>query len=571
MPKLLNADYWKKAYLLEFRKNDELTDAFTFSVPPESEDFVFPQRKSETKTFGGGVIAEYGNDFVQISLSGSTINQELKLIYKSRLGTDNLTGEQEIFYLRDLLRDYGKQNNLQGKQVYLFSLNGGGKNIKNNPKWWQISVGELSISRNKDKPFCYNYKFTATGYPEITPKKKRKDVFGSVVKSWYSTMQTLFGKMNEGLDLLEEYGAGYISDLNELVTTTRKSVSILINSTNRYIDVINGIVTDAFGLVSNTVGIASDAIIDTLALGDKVVYTALRYYPTIATETWNNCLEVQKAAKAVADWCASIPENYFSTESAGQNIKTQLPKDTSDLDISDTYSTIAHELIKEANKIVAISSKTVNTMGFAVLPGTNWENDRIVITYGYKNIVITDAETKWDQLAMDYYGDPTLGTLIATYNNLSSEKPLESGTPILIPKLEFSESNAADNEVYNGHDEKDNYGKDILIKSKDFGLLNGDLDLSTGITNLEQALMNRYSTLVGARIRLEAYGIQASIGDALNATSSLIQASVHQTTIEDPRIDNVENINFVGVGDELTVSVIYVDINGARKIFGGTI
>ena len=134
MPKLLNADYWKKAYLLEFRKNDELTDAFTFSVPPESEEFIFPQRKSETKTFGGGVIAEYGNDFVQISLSGSTINQELKLIYKSRLGTDNLTGEQEIFYLRDLLRDYGKQNNLQGKQVYLFSLNGGGRNVKNNPK-----------------------------------------------------------------------------------------------------------------------------------------------------------------------------------------------------------------------------------------------------------------------------------------------------------------------------------------------------------------------------------------------------------------------------------------------------
>ncbi|MBO4640891.1 MAG: hypothetical protein J5710_14160 [Treponema sp.] len=571
MPKLLNADYWKKAYLLEFRKNDELTDAFTFSVPPESEDFVFPQRKSETKTFGGGVIAEYGNDFVQISLSGSTINQELKMIYKSRLGTDNLTGEQEIFYLRDLLRDYGKQNNLQGKQVYLFSLNGGGRNIKNNPKWWQISVGDLTISRNKDKPFCYNYKFTATGYPEVTPKKKRKDVFGSVVKSWYSKMQTLCGKMEEGLDLLETYGAGYISDLNELITTARTGVSVLINSADRYIDVVNGIITDTFGLVSNTAGIVSDATVDTLALGDKVVYSALRFYPTIASETWNNCLNVQASFKAIADWCASIPEDYFSTESAGQNIKTQFSEDTSDLDISDTYSTIAHESIKAANEAVAISSKTVNTMGFAVMPGTNWEDDKIVITYGYKNVIITDAETNWDQLAMDYYGDPSLGTLIATYNNLSSDTPLESGISILIPKLEFSESNASENEVYNSHDEKDNYGKDVLINEKDFGIVNGDLDLSKGIKNLEQALLNRYSTLIGARIRLEAYGIQASIGDALNATSSLIQASVHQTTIEDPRVDNVEDINFVGVGDELTVTVIYVDINGARKIFGGTI
>ena len=349
------------------------------------------------------------------------------------------------------------------------------------------------------------------------------------------------------------------------------SVSVLINSADRYIDVVNGIITDTLDLASNTAGIVSDATIDTLSLGDKVVYSALRYYPTIASETWNNCLNVQAAFKAVADWCASIPENYFSTESAGQNIKAQFSEDTSDLDIADTYSSIAHDGIKAADEAVTISSKTVNTMGFAVMPGTNWTDDKIVITYGYKNIIITDAETNWDQLAMDYYGEPSLGTLIATYNNLSGDTPLTSGTPILIPTLEFSESNASDNEVYNSHDEKDNYGKDVLINGKDFGIMNGDLDLSGGVSNLEQALMNRYSTLIGARIRLEAYGIQASIGDALNATSSLIQASVHQTTIEDPRIDNVEDINFVGVGDELTVTVIYVDINGARKIFGGTI
>ena len=83
MAKLLNADYWNKAYLLEFKMNGVLTDAFTFSVPPESEEFAFPQRKGETKTFGGAVISDYGNDLVQINLSGSTINQELKLIYKS--------------------------------------------------------------------------------------------------------------------------------------------------------------------------------------------------------------------------------------------------------------------------------------------------------------------------------------------------------------------------------------------------------------------------------------------------------------------------------------------------------
>ena len=154
---------------------------------------------------------------------------------------------------------------------------------------------------------------------------------------------------------------------------------------------------------------------------------------------------------------------------------------------------------------------------------------------------------------------------------MPSDTQLSVGTKILIPKLNYAESNISENEVYNTHDEKDNYGKDILIVNADFGVADGDLDLASGIDNLEQALLNRYSTLITARIRIEAYGIQASIGDALNATSSLIQASVHQTTVEDPRVDSVENINFVGDGDKLTVTVIYIDINGARRTFGGTI
>ena len=167
MAKYLNADFWKKAYLLEFKKDNRVTDAFTFSVPPENEEFSFPQRKNETKTFGGAVIADYGNDLVNISLSGSTINQEVKYIYRSTLGDSHLNGEQEIFYLRDLLRTYGKRENLIGKEIYLYSLNGGG-DARNTPKWWKIYVGELDITRSKDKPFCYNYKFTATGEPEVT-------------------------------------------------------------------------------------------------------------------------------------------------------------------------------------------------------------------------------------------------------------------------------------------------------------------------------------------------------------------------------------------------------------------
>lgn len=556
--KLLNADYWKNAYLLEFKINGALTDAFTFSVPPESEEFTFPQRKSETKTFGGAVVADYGNDLVQISLSGSTINQELKLIYKSKLGSEEMTGKQEIFYLRDLLKKYGNRENLQGKEIYLYSLNGGGSNVKSNPKWWKIYVGQLDISRSKDKPFCYNYKFSATGEPEVIRKNgyKTKDNF---IYSWYNSIKKGIQKMNEICDKFEEYGAGLISTISDAISNTRAAIDMFNGSVTRYVDIINGAITSA-----------GDVATDAVMLGDKVLYDAYRYYPSSAASVWNSCLRVRDTFKELGNYCMNIGEQYFS-KSWWQQVKELFDDSVSNQDIADTYATLGHQGINYSCSAVASTSKTLNDLGYAVIPGTTNEDDQVIVTYGYKVVTVTEAETSWDQLAQDYYGDSSLSSIIATYNSQSVEGELKVGQSVLIPKLNFAQSQSLDNEVYNSPDVKDNYGKDVIIKNKDFGTYNGDLALVDGTDNLEQALLNRYSTLIGARIRLEVYGIQASIGDAIKVSSSLIQASVHQTTVEDPRVESVEDIQFNGTGDELAVSVTYVDKNGIRQNFGGVI
>ncbi len=565
MASLLNANYWKKAYLLEFKMNGVLTDAFTFSVPPESEEFSFPQRKNETKTFGGSVIADYGNDTVQINLSGSTINQELKLIYKSILGIAEMTGEQEAFYLRDLLKKYGTRDNLQNKEVYLYSLNGGGKNTNNNPKWWKIYVGQLDISRSKDKPFCYNYKFNAIGAPEVTRKslkvisERKFKSLGGFVDSWVNKAQTIIGKLNEGADYFEDLGADYLSELSGYIGSLRSCVNSFDAALTRYSNIFSGKVEDL-----------SDITIDTIQLGDKVIASAVRLYPTIVSDVWNSCLDVEAAAKNIYNYVSNMDTNSY-TNSAWQSVKELYDSSVTDIDISDTYSTIGYQELSLANEAATITSKNLNSIGFAVVPGSSGEDDKLITTYGYKVVALTDAETNWDQLAQDYYGDASLSSLIATYNNLPSDKPLKAGQSILIPNLNFAESTTAENEIYNSPDVKDNYGKDLLISDEDFSVYNGDIAVVDGVDNLKQALLNRYSTLIGARIRVEAYGIQASIGDALNATSALIQASVHQTTVEDPRVDSVEAISFQGKGDGLNVSVTYIDKNGAKRNFGGTI
>ena len=309
---VLNAGFWKKAYLLEFKKDNKLEDAFTFSVPPESEEFSFPQRRGETKTFGGAVIADYGNDLVQINLSGSTINQELKLIYKSSKGIAMMTGEDEIFYLQDLLRKYGTRTKLQGKEVYLYSLNGG--MAKNNHKWWKIYVGQLDISRSKDKPFCYNYKFSAIADPEVKPEKglnifgkgytDKFRAIGSTINSWYTKVTEIVSKMEKVVNTIEEYCGGFIDELNGYLATAYACIDMFDSACQKYADVLNGI----------TKGVGTFAV-DAVSLGDKVLDSAFRYYPTLTADVWNTCLDTRNVFKEIYNICSSLDDKYFSASS----------------------------------------------------------------------------------------------------------------------------------------------------------------------------------------------------------------------------------------------------------------
>ena len=568
MEKLLNADFWKKAYLLEFKLNGILTDAFTFSVPPESEEFSFPQRKGETKTFGGVVVSDYGNDLVQIQLSGSTINQELKLIYKSSLGTAEMTGQQEAFYLRDLLKKYGKRDNLKNKEVYLYSLNGGDSKTSHNPKWWQIYIGQLDLTRSKEKPFCYNYKFIATGNPEINRKitsneERKYKWIGSKIDDFSDFMlgeDGIITNLRKWSSELNSLGSSYIEELNEYINTLNSCIDSFESSVDSYVTMVNTASEKAALLT-----------IDTISLGEKVISVAKRIYPVNVISTiWNNCLSLVAACKSVYDYCANIGENQYS-QNSWKNITALYDDDVTDLDIADIFSSCSWSILKNANKARAVTSKFLNNNGVAVIPGEQDEDDKIVMTYGYKVIAINDAETSWDQIAHDYYGDSSLSTLIAVFNNSTVKEQLKAGQSVLIPNLNYAENKTLENEIYNTIDTKDNYGKDLLIKNNDYVVINGDLAVVGGVNNLEQALTNRYSTLIGARIRNEVYGIQANIGDAVKASSALIEASVHQTTVEDPRIDSIEDINFIGDGDKLYVSVIYIDKNGIKRNFGRTI
>jgi hypothetical protein len=167
----MNMRQWRKAYMIAFVKNEnEVEDVFTFSVPPESESLEFPQRITETPTFGGVVFDDYGNDTVKIRLTGSTINEERKLIYRgNKKLPDYLTGEKEIFKLQELFDKWGSLENpdFASKKIYLYDLSkmnllqiGAGSPARN---YWRIVNKGLKIKRAKDKPYTFNYELELTG------------------------------------------------------------------------------------------------------------------------------------------------------------------------------------------------------------------------------------------------------------------------------------------------------------------------------------------------------------------------------------------------------------------------
>jgi uncharacterized repeat protein (TIGR02543 family) len=281
---VMNMRQWRKAYMIEFLKNNnEVEDVFTFSVPPESESLEFPQRVTETPTFGGVVFDDYGNDTVKIRLTGSTINEEWKLIYRGNTKLpDYLTGEKEIFKLQELFDKWGSLENpdFASKKVYLYDLSkmnllqiGAGIPTRN---YWRVVNKGLKIKRAKDKPFTFNYELELIG----------------IVDESYTPAQILFAGFDNILDGIQKVIA-FIETIAEITEETANAIDTLIQ---QIIDV--------------------KKFVDKLQDGDwkKNTEVIMRKFP-VGNSLWN-------AAKAVldtADKIKDLPETLSSQTGGSTN------------------------------------------------------------------------------------------------------------------------------------------------------------------------------------------------------------------------------------------------------------
>jgi hypothetical protein len=617
---------YQKAYMIEFYGDDpcKAEDVFTFSIPPESEELNYTQRKSETKTFGGLHVDEYGIDAAKIVLSGSTVNQSLKMIYRGDKSSKWLSGEEEIYYFRDLIKKYRSLDNMRKKskgKIIIYDLsklnNTTGKLVEN---YWQAFPGDFKIRRSSDRPFTYKYSFEFTGVslfgtkdvnshgepPELTQEKLgpsgqsessgplgSSDQSGSSGQSGSSDQSGSSGQSGSS----DQSGAsGQSGSSGQIQGLSRKSsIQSIMEGLVSALDFIDGInaqvndVLDYVNQVSNLLKVMGNVmsyatntlsgIID--SVGDSVVgvidgYTnivngvnSIVSLPReIQLKTLNVGLEVMNATKGLAKATDDLAKNCRDMMFSEDGEYWEIPQEVLDQfgmsneEFKDSIHTMLDQAENTANEMAA-AAKSADIPDVTLgNPDPATGEQRLVLSYGHTIVMLKSTDTL-ESLANQYFGDPDKAIDIATYNGVASLDDLKPGDIIKLP-ITSKTYKMANNRIFARREDQDNYGKDILLTDDGFieASNSGDYASVSGARNLSQAILLRLRESVAKRIRIGTYGIRLSIADPTAGIAYII-SSIKLTMLSDPRVASVDNIRFSGSGDSLYISVDYTDINNA--------
>jgi len=581
-----NNQLYKKAYLVEFYGNNPTVpeDVFAFSIPPESEELTYPPRKTEVKTFGGLHIDRYGFYEVKINLSGSTINQTVKRIYGAEKGDKWLSGEDEIYYFRDLMLKYESldflSNNKNAKIIIYDLSKFTGIRSSTIDNYWLAFPGEPKIRRANDRPFTYKYTFEFTGVPyqgirngivpaeteapiiQLTAYEKIINTLKSVLTSISGIESTITSKIEQLTNGL----LGYVTQITELLDLLGQ---IMSTSASIIPNILEALGRESAKIIDGATSIIS-SVNNVMEGVNSVIYfprEMILKAQNIPTEIQNAINRLKETTSALVENCQDMFEldDYwdFLQKESDQNPRINEEN-------KDSINLLLNEAENAANVLV-VWAKSNEIPSFTVGntdPKTG--NPRIIMSYGYIPVTLKATDSP-ESIATEYMGDPERAIDILTYNNIASLSELSPGDIINIP-ITTRTIKMRNNYIFSRREDRDNYGRDVLLTYNGFIVTSntGDYALATGVNNLSQAALLRLRESNSKRIRVNTYGIRKSISDQV-AGVAYITSSINMTLNNDPRVANVDDIQFKGVGDSLLINVFYHDINNNRVKTSGRI
>lgn len=526
--------FWRHAYMLEFIEKDstggnKVKDTFTFSLPPESEQITLSQRVNYTKTFGGVVVDDYGNDTYKISLTGTTGNGDLKTIFRGVNFPLVKSGEDELLYLLNLIEKYGKLSKIGNKCIYLYDLGKIDKSLIVQPNYWLVSIDSFKYSRDKSNPTFYKYYLEMTGFREV----KKWNKWGNVQDVLLKALDVI----RKGCQICNNVFAT-ISTIVDLTLTLKKEIDEWQSIFTKYINYTQGLVNDIQSIPQyiaetseslqewgNIFGINNNANIN-----DNDIAS-----------------EISNASESILNLSINLTNKINEELEIMSEEQIETLKNTENIDSTDEFKSLIMSV--SINTKLNAESLVANTK---LLEKPSYYKG--FVYYGKKHYLVTSTDT-YESLSYKEYGTVDYADAIATFNN---GKELIVGDVVEVPM--FTQGKMIEgNNVIKSSEDMDELGRDILLTDDGdikFDDYINDFETTSGIETVEQAILSRLTTEVGTKIRDTLYGIKAAIG-GIEITKNYIYSSIYQTLQDEPRIDSIDSIEFKGNGNILNYSISY--------------
>jgi hypothetical protein len=601
---------WTKSFLIEIKYTDRSPETFTFSLPPEGIEITMPQRVSETKTFGGIFIDDYGTEAAKIHFSGTTGNSTVKKIYRGEKSLIWLNNKEEIFYLRDTIIRYKDKIKNGGERkaatITLYNLNSHdwGAIYSNGRSSfidaWEVILKDFKITQNKDRPMVYNYSIDFTGIRLLGSSKITERTENGLQADTPKKINLL----KKILNAIETW-YGMSEAAKNAVWDARAAVNRFTGEVERYLSLVTGSFDNIMQIYTDEAGIIVDVYDSFKRITMAPADSALRVVKSL-----KNLREtVEAAIKDMGTLPEQWSERYGAVEDAVQSDMGVYKRCFEDdmQDAENTANDFYARSSSSSNPIVIIILMVLNIAlhnrfgrGTSVSGGSDGGSGgdsgsgsgdgtdsstasgedggtsessgitpNIVISYGFLRH-IANSLTTLEKLARAYLGDPDKAYVIALINGITGDDEINPGDQIKIPILTPNNVNAL-NKIFGPVSIRDTLGIDIAIENGIFQAgPNGDFMVKADYKNMDQAINSRLCESLGNRLRLNTYGIRNVAGAPDAIAAAYISTSIKDTVLQDPRVERIEDLYFQGSGDHLLVQFSYYTYDGIlHQYIGG--
>lgn len=508
-----------KSILIEIVSKTNSSDkleSFLFSLPPDSITIDHKQRVSRTKTFGGIFEDDYGVDNGYISISGLSGLESKDL--ETGMGDNvyrDVTGSVAQQYFVDHIINYKNlhSKNYDQYEMRYYDLSSNEQSDSGNMSAYIVSLDEYKHNREKSNPLWHKYTLNLFIIRPLGIKQYHPPQIESSIQSCTTFTNQFISIWNDFLDLLGEIDVAF-----QQVEVVRQQIQSILRSYDTVKRQIEEYISQASDLISFPVS------------------TAIVFH-----ERLNNLKQsLIKLYNGITDKPKDLRNKYYRLFELLKSI------------ITGSGYLIFYGKSKES--IIIENLRLSSQPGHLEISLDKQPQDVYYRVRGYEVITITNT-TNFNRIARDVYGDPSLKSLISTYNKVDLDR-LGIGTEVRIPLLRSSD-NSEGNQVYDLNHNNVN-GRDIKVErtgSEKFELeIGSDQDLLTvgGHDNVIQAVNLRLADTLGNRVRLTSYGLVAKgIGLPHNISSAYFLVNLRETLAQETRIREVQNVRFGGESDRI--------------------